>query len=125
MAIDIEDFENGAIEDGMTTREKILRFLKSNDHKAFTRSEIADAIDVNPNTVGTNLSRLKDRELVRHRGNYWAIIDDDARLAHVFKTYFEDEWLDEELGTEQKTEWVENAADPDEFEESDGEERNR
>lgn len=118
MAIDIEEFEHGAVGDGMTTREKILRFLKSNDAKAFTRSEIADAIDVNPNTVGTNLSRLKDRDLVRHRGNYWAITDDDARLAHVFKTHFEDEWLDEQLGSERKTEWVEDAADPDEFEQS-------
>lgn len=105
----------------MTTGEKILRFLKANDDKAFTRSEIATAIDVNPNTVGTNLSRLKNRELVRHRGNYWAITEDEARLASVFKTHFEDEWLDEELGEERKTDWLENAADPSEFEESDEE----
>lgn len=121
MAIDIEQFEQGAVGDGMTTSEKVLRFLKANDDKAFTRSEIADAIDVTPNTVGTNLSRLKNRDLVRHRGNYWAITEDDARLASAFRASAEDEWLDEELGDEEKAEWLENAADCEAFEETDDE----
>lgn len=125
MAIDIERFEQGAVGDGMSTSEKILRFLKVNDDKAFTRSEIAESIDVDPNTVGTNLSRLKARELVRHRGNYWAITEDESRLANAFKSHFEDEWLDEELGDEEKTEWLKSAADPDAFEEPNGEEHRR
>lgn len=119
MAIDIEQFEQGAVGDGMTTSEKILRFLKVNDDKAFTRSEIADAIDVNANTVGTNLSRLKDRELVRHRGNYWAITEDEERLASAFNAHFEDEWLNEEFGVEAKAEWFDAAAEPEEFESAD------
>lgn len=113
MPIKREEFERGDVGTTMTTSAKILRFLRANDDMAYTRSEIADAINTKPNTVGTNLSRLKERNLVRHKGNYWAIIDDDARLASAFKTHFEDEWLDEELGSEEKAEWVENATETD------------
>ena len=47
----------------MPTGERIIRFLAANSDKAFTRSEIAAAIDGDTNTVGTNLSRLKERSL--------------------------------------------------------------
>ena len=76
MPIDIEQFEDEPTLDEPTTSERIVRFLLEHADQAFTRSEIADALDVNPETVGTNLTRLKARELVRHREPYWAFTDD-------------------------------------------------
>jgi len=58
----------------------ILTFLLANDEQAFTQTEIHDATDVPRGSVGAVLSRLEDRGLVRHRGRYWAIAEDE-RLA--------------------------------------------
>jgi DNA-binding IclR family transcriptional regulator len=59
---------------------RILQFLAENDGKAFTQTEIHDATDIKRGSVGAVLSRLADRGLVRHRGRYWAVAEDD-RLA--------------------------------------------
>ena len=59
---------------------QILQFLAEHDDKAFTQTEIHEATDINRGSVGAVLSRLEDRGLVRHRGRYWAIGEDD-RLA--------------------------------------------
>lgn len=59
---------------------RVLQFLAENDDKAFTQTEIHDATDIKRGSVGAVLSRLADRGLVRHRGRYWAIAEDD-RLA--------------------------------------------
>jgi hypothetical protein len=83
MPISIDEFEAVAPEDERSTAELIVRFLIENSEQAFTRSEIAEAVDRAPTTVGTNLSRLKDRGLVRHRKQYWAITDDRDRLAQA------------------------------------------
>nr|WP_290819278.1 helix-turn-helix domain-containing protein [Halovivax sp.] len=45
-----------------------------------TQIEIHDATGITSGSVGAALSRLEDRGLVRHRGRYWAISEDD-RLA--------------------------------------------
>lgn len=66
-----------------STAEAIIRHLADHDELAFTRQEIADAIDRNPNTVSTNLSRLKNRGFVEHRGNYWALTEDEERLEEL------------------------------------------
>lgn len=79
MPIGIDHFEAADDLDGPTTSERILRFLLAHDDKAYTRGEIAGAIDVAPETVGTNLTRLKNRNLVRHREPYWALTDDRER----------------------------------------------
>lgn len=68
-----------------STAELIVEFLVENSEQAFTRSEIAEAIDRAPTTVGTNLSRLKDRGLVRQRKRHWAITDDRTRLAKAIR----------------------------------------
>jgi membrane protein implicated in regulation of membrane protease activity len=47
---------------------------------SFTPKEISQETDIKKGSIGTVLSRLEDRELVRHKGKYWAIIEDD-RLA--------------------------------------------
>jgi predicted transcriptional regulator of viral defense system len=59
---------------------RILRFLAEHDEQAFTQTEIHEATGIKRGSVGAVLSRLEDRGLVRHRGRYWAIGEDD-RLA--------------------------------------------
>ncbi|EMA44442.1 MarR family transcriptional regulator [Halococcus saccharolyticus] len=59
---------------------RVLRFLAENDDSAFTQTEIHEALDIKRGSVGAVLSRLEDRGLVRHRGRYWAVAEDD-RLA--------------------------------------------
>lgn len=78
MPVDVDRFEQGPPGRDSTTSERLLRFLAANDAQAFTRRELAEAIDRDPETVGTNLTRLKDRGLVRHRTPYWAFTDDRA-----------------------------------------------
>jgi hypothetical protein len=79
MPIDIERFEEGSDADlhagGETNAELILSFLARNADQAFTPKEIHTATDVVRGSVGVVLSRLEDRGLVRHRGDYWAISD--------------------------------------------------
>lgn len=109
MPIGIDRFKDGEFRE-RPTGERIVQFLLAHDQQAFTRAEIAEALDVAPNTVGTNLSRLKDRELVRHREPYWAITDDRERVASAFRARAEDVHLNELLGEEEWDEWADHAA---------------
>ena len=84
MPIRIDRFESDDHLERPSVPKRVVRFLAANDDKAFTRSEIATAIDTDPDTVSTALSRLNSRGLVRHRGDYWAITDDDERLQNAF-----------------------------------------
>lgn len=77
--LDDEPEETLTIQEG-TQPYRILRFLAENDDKAFTQTEIHEATGIKRGSVGAVLSRLEDRSLVRHRGRYWAIGEDD-RLA--------------------------------------------
>jgi len=81
MPIDIERFEEGPVDElranGRTNAEEILAFLASSPDQAFTPKEIHEATDVARGSVGVVLSRLADRDLVRHRGEYWAIAEDE------------------------------------------------
>jgi hypothetical protein len=81
MPIGREQFDAMGDDEERSTSERIIEFLHENRDQAFTRGEIADGVDRDPNTVGTNLSRLKQRGLVRHKDRYWAITDDPGRLA--------------------------------------------
>jgi len=77
--IDIDRFEEADTLQSAATSERILEFLRRNDDQAFTRSEIAEGIDADPETVGTNLTRLKERSRVRHRSPYWAPLPEDGQ----------------------------------------------
>jgi predicted transcriptional regulator of viral defense system len=84
MPINIDRFEDEPadvldIKEG-TQPHTILTFLTANDEQAFTQTEIHEATDIPRGSVGVVLSRLADRGLVRHRGRYWAIAEDE-RLA--------------------------------------------
>jgi DNA-binding IclR family transcriptional regulator len=63
-----------------TNAHAILVFLSKNPEQGYSPQEIADATDVKRGSVGPTLSRLENRELVRHKGEVWAIGEDD-RLA--------------------------------------------
>lgn len=112
MPIDIETFDEGDPEDlnERTNAEKVLRFLFENRDKAFTPSEIAEGAGVKRNSVGTVLSRLEGRELVRHKGDYWAI-GDLERVRSAYSMHETIETLDERYGSEDLDEWREHAAD--------------
>jgi len=79
MPIDIESFEDGAEETvragGRTNAEAILSFLAASPDQAYTPGELHEATSVARGSVGVVLSRLEDRGLVRHRGEYWAVED--------------------------------------------------
>lgn len=85
MPISIDEFETGEVPDAeQSVPLRVARYLHEHADQAFTRSEIAAAIDADPNTVGTALSRLKKADLVRHRGTYWAITEDTERLRSAY-----------------------------------------
>ena len=86
MTMEIDEFEEAGDREELTTGEAIIAFLLKNDGNAWKRSEIAAAIDRDPNTVATNLSRLKNRNLVRHRENHWAITKDGVRLEEAIRS---------------------------------------
>ncbi|MFC7080756.1 MarR family transcriptional regulator [Halorussus caseinilyticus] len=113
MSIDIDTFEEKSESElaDMTNGERVLRFLAHNDNRAFKPAEIAEQTGVNKNSIGNVLGRLEDRELVRHKGPYWAITDDEERLAS-FSTYFQTtSALNERLGEEDPDEWAAHAPD--------------
>lgn len=84
MPIDVDRFETTpeaeltAGGDGPTNAEQILSFLASNEGRAFTPGEIREATGIPRGSVGVVLSRLEERGLVRHRGEYWAVGETDA-----------------------------------------------
>lgn len=77
---DVLDLQKG------TQPYRILQFLAENNEQAFTQTEIADATDITRGSVGAALSRLEDRGLVRHRGRYWAIAEDDRLASYAAQT---------------------------------------
>lgn len=113
--VDIETFEE-ASEDELTeptNAEKVVRFLVRNDDKAFTPSEIADGADVKKSSISTVLRRLAERDLVQHKGDYWAVGEmDRVRDAFEFHRLMED--LDERFGEEDLREWRKHAPDREE-----------
>ena len=112
MPIEIDAFET-ATDDELrvpTNGERVLRFLLEYRDKAFTPVEIAEGTGVKQSSIGTVLRRLEDRDLVRHKGDYWAIGDEDAvRDAYEFGRVLDD--LDDRFGQEDLDEWRTHAAD--------------
>ena len=84
MSVSIDAFESGDSLDEPPIGERVVAYLAANSDKAFKRGEIAAAIDADPNAVGSALTRLKSRGLVRHREQYWAITDDRELLHETY-----------------------------------------
>lgn len=113
--IDIETFSEASDDEltEVTNAEKVLRFLVRNSDKAFTPAEIAEGAGVKKTSISTVLRRLREREFVRHKGDYWAIDDEEAvREAYDFHRTMEA--LDERLGGEDVDEWRQHAVNADE-----------
>lgn len=105
MPIDIERFDRAEeFEASMTNGERIVEFLAENADRAFRRDEIADETGLDPDTVSAVLSRLKQRELVRHKAPYWAI-GGQERVRSAFDIARDIDAFDDQFGSEGMDEW--------------------
>lgn len=111
MPVSIDEFESGDLPDGPSVPEQVITYLYTHRDAAFTRSEIATAIGEDPNTVGTALTRAKERDLVRHRGQYWAISEDEQRVAAAYDLHDVSERLDEADAGINSADWDATAPD--------------
>lgn len=119
MPIDIETFESAPPDrlqnGGETNADRVMRFLAAHPDKAFTQSEIRDATDVKAGSISVVLSRLEDRGLVRHKGNYWALGESDDVAAYVSMVE-STRTANERFGEEDVEEWLEHAVDDEDTE---------
>jgi DNA-binding IclR family transcriptional regulator len=108
MPIDIRRFEENPPEElrasGRTNAEQILSFLASSANQAYTPKEIHEATGVKRGSVGVVLSRLEDRGLVRHRGDYWAI-SEGVDVETTLNAMSTARTVTERLGAEDPDEW--------------------
>ena len=90
MPISIDSFDDepaGVLDHEQGTQPyRVLQFLAENSDQAFTQTEIHESTDIKRGSVGAVLSRLEDRGLVRHRGRYWAIAEDDRLASYAAQT---------------------------------------
>jgi hypothetical protein len=107
MPIDIETFERESeFQTAETHADRVIRFLPANADKAFEREEVAEGTGIDANTVSAVLSRLKQRELVRHKPPYWAI-GDLERVRASMDLARDIERFDEQFGREDMDAWRE------------------
>jgi predicted transcriptional regulator of viral defense system len=110
MPIDIETFDTASedrLRQGETNAERVLSFLAANADQAFASSEIATETEVSRNSIGAVLSRLKERDLVRHRGHYWAI-GKEKELAAYTATRSTARAMTDRFGPEDPADWTED-----------------
>ena len=106
-SVDIDEFDAADPEEfeRPSASERILAFLADHDDRAWKASAVAEGADVNPDSVSTLLGRLRDKGLVRHKEPYWAITDDEERLAAASSLHAATERLDERYGEEDPDDW--------------------
>lgn len=110
MPIHIDDFEEADSSNGKPTNaERVLRFLLANRNQAFRASEIAERVDVHPNSIHPVLGRLESRGLVRHKRPYWAL-GDLSDVQSALDHHRTVEFLDDRLGAESRKDWLDAAA---------------
>lgn len=121
MPIDVDEFETApetelrAGDEGPTNAERVLTFLSTHAEQAFTPKEVRVETEVPRGSVGVVLSRLEDRGLVRHRGEYWAIAE-DADVDVALTTSRTAQAAAERLGNEDPEEWGPGVEDDSEAE---------
>ena len=119
MPIDIETFEsspeNRLQNSGETNADRVMRFLAAHPDQAFTQSEIREATDVKAGSISVVLSRLEDRGLVRHKGNYWALGEADEVAAYTSMVE-STRTANDRFGEEDMDEWLECAVEDEEIE---------
>ena len=116
MPVDFEAYDPEGTDGGLRITDgsnayKILQFLSKRPESGFTPKEISEETDVPRGSVGTTLSRLKDRGLVRHKEPYWAIGEDDRLAAYGAMVHGINAAADR-FGDEDWGEWEETAVDP-------------
>jgi len=108
MPIDIESFEEESTAtlraSGQTNAETILSFLAASPDKAYTPKEIHESTEIPRGSVGVVLSRLEDRGLVRHRGDYWAIAEDED-IEMTLSALSTAQTVTDRFGSEDPDEW--------------------
>jgi predicted transcriptional regulator of viral defense system len=114
MPIDVETFEQESAASlrngGETNAERVMRFLARHPNKAYTQSEIRESTGVKAGSISVVLSRLGDRGLVRHKGHYWTLGEDDE-IASYSGLYESTRAANERFGEEDMDEWLEYAVD--------------
>lgn len=111
MSIDRETFENAdeAELEGLSVPDQVLGFLATHEAQAFKAREIAGRIEVDEGAVSTALSRLKARDLVEHKGTYWAVTTDEERLEGYSGYERATTLFNDQLGEEDRDAWREHA----------------
>jgi predicted transcriptional regulator len=114
MPIDIETFESSPEDrlqnSGETNADRVMRFLAAHPDHAFTQSEIRDGTGVKAGSISVVLSRLEERRLVRHKGNYWALGEADEVAAYT-SLVESTRTANDRFGEEDMDEWLEHAVD--------------
>lgn len=113
MSIDRDTFERSdeaELED-ISTADHVLGFIAANEDRAFKAREIARQTDQDEGAVSTALTRLKDRDLVEHKGPYWAITTDEQRLEAHDGYARATALFNEQFGEERREEWRAHAPD--------------
>jgi Mn-dependent DtxR family transcriptional regulator len=100
--IDIDEFEDADPDEfeERNNTERIVLFLDEHDDQAWKAATIAERLGLETDAVSAILSRLKDRELVRHKRPYWAITDDDERLQAAYRLHRHHETTNEQYDEE-------------------------
>ncbi|WP_193308789.1 helix-turn-helix domain-containing protein [Halorubrum halophilum] len=100
--IDIDEFENADSDEfeEQNDTERIVQFLDKNDDRAWKAATIAERLGLETDGVSAILSRLKERELVRHKRPYWAITDDEERLQSAYRLHRHHQTADDQYGEE-------------------------
>lgn len=69
MPVDFESYHPTDLPDENTNGRRILEFLAAHPEMGYRAGELADELEIAPGNVGTTLSRLENRGLVRHKEN--------------------------------------------------------
>lgn len=116
MPVDFETYDpdRGRIDlDEGTNAHRILAFLVDHVDLGFTPKEIHQATGVARGSVGPTLRRLEEHGFVRHKGEYWAAVDDD-RLATIASVALSMDAIEERFGDDwygRNSEWADDLLD--------------
>jgi len=117
MAVRFDDYDpdDGRIDltEG-TNAHTVLSFLAENPDLGFTPKEIHEQTGVPRGSVGSTLARLEEHGLVRHKGDYWAIAEDDRLGSFVAMDHSLDAFAEHTDRYADSGDWADDLPDLDE-----------